>query len=413
MDAPRDPARPGAPVPGTPRPAAGRPGYPPGTPLPGVPRQRTPAAGGTPGRPPGPVGPVRRVPPVGPGGPRPVRGRVTRRQRPRRSLPYRVARAVLVVLCTLVLGAAGGYVWADGSLHREVDLGALADRPPGGAGTTYLVVGSDSRKGLDEATRRRLSIGSAGGGRTDSIILVHRGRHGTTMVSLPRDSWVTVPPYVRPETGRHYPATKNKINAAYALGGPDLLVRTVEHNTGVRVDHYVEVGFAGFVDLVDAVGGVRMCVNRDIRDKASGLDLTRGCHTLDGGQALAFVRQRHQEAKGDLGRTRNQQRFLGALAHRAATPDVLLDPRRSYRALRTGLDTLTVDTDMGLRDLADLFRAMREAAGERGRSLHVPVADLGFRTAKGSAVRWDRQRAEKLFAALRHDRPVDARHAGR
>jgi LCP family protein required for cell wall assembly len=153
-----------------------------------------------------------------------------------------------------------------------------------------------------------------------SLMLLHTGAHGTTMVSLPRDSWVTLPAYLDPDTGKRYRPAKNKLNAAYSLGGPRLLVRTVELNTGLRVDHYAEIGFGGFVGVVDAVGGVEMCVDRNIKDEKSGLDLRKGCHTLNGAQALAFVRQRHQEASGDLGRSRNQQKFLAALAHKAATP---------------------------------------------------------------------------------------------
>ncbi|MFF7703735.1 LCP family protein [Streptomyces lydicus] len=321
----------------------------------------------------------------------------------------RITRVAALLLGVLVATSAGTYVWADTKLNRDVDLTRIAGRPAPGAGTNYLIVGSDSRMGLSAQDRKNLHTGGSAeaGRRTDSMILLHTGAHGTTMVSLPRDSWVTVPPYIRPETGRHYPASKNKLNAAFSLGGPNLLVRTIEHNTGLRIGHYTEIGFAGFVGIVNAVGGVPMCLDKNIKDEKSGEDLKKGCHTLDGRTALAFVRQRHQEAKGDLGRSQNQQKFLAALAHKAATPGTLLDPGTVYPTVSAGLDTLVVDKDMGLPALTTLFEAMKNVSSGGGKRLNVPVSSLGFATPKGSAVKWDRKKAAQLFAELRDDRPVE------
>ncbi|MEV0174269.1 LCP family protein [Streptomyces sp. NPDC050803] len=341
----------------------------------------------------------------------PVRGGRSHSLRPpwvRPSRRRRVARLLALLLCALLVTGLGTYAWADLRLDRAVDLGGDAGRPPDGRGTTYLIVGSDSRDGLSEQAKEDLHAGGGGGGRTDSMMLLHTGAHGTTMVSLPRDSWVTLPAYLDPGTGKHHRPAKDKLNAAYALGGARLLVRTVELNTGLRVDHYAEIGFGGFVEVVDAVGGVDMCVDRTVKDEKSGLDLTEGCHTLDGGQALAFVRQRHQEADGDLGRSRNQQKFLAALARTAASPRTALDPLRTYPLLDAALDTLVVDQDMELPTLAALFRAMRSVSSGNGRQLTVPVAGSGISTSKGSALRWDAERAARLFGELRNDRPVTA-----
>lgn len=313
---------------------------------------------------------------------------------------------LLSLTLVLLVGLAGTYAWAAYRLNRPVDLGGIPDRPPSGGGTTYLVVGSDSREGLSDQERRDLHTGTAGGGRTDSVILLHTGAHGTTMVSLPRDSWVTIPPFLDPETGKRHRASGNKLNAAYALGGPALLVRTIEQNTGLRIDHYAEIGFAGFLGIVDAVGGIDMCLNRKIKDEDSGLDAKKGCQTFDGSQALAFVRQRHQEALGDLGRSANQQRFLSALAAKATAPDTALNPLKAYSALDAALDALVVDRDTTLRTLVDLVQAMRSVTAGDGRQLNVPVSDLGFRSSKGSAVKWDMRKAKQLFAELRDDRPV-------
>lgn len=332
----------------------------------------------------------------------------SRAPRARRSGRRRVVRAAVVLLCGLLAVCAGTYVWADTRLDQEVDLGTLTDRAAPGKGTNYLVVGSDSREGLSEQDRKDLNTGSAEGRRTDSMILLHTGASGTTMMSLPRDSWVTLPPYVDPGTGRSYRAAPNKLNAAFSLGGPELLVRTVERNTGLHVDHYAEIGFAGFVGVVDAVGGVDMCLDRPIKDKSSGANLPRGCQTLDGSEALAFVRQRKQEAQGDLGRTQNQQKFLTALAAKATTTGTLLDPARSVPAVTAGLDTLVVDRSTDLPKLMSLFQAMRGVAGGGGRQLNVPVSDPSVTTSKGSAVQWDTARAQKLFGELKQDLPVTA-----
>jgi LCP family protein required for cell wall assembly len=279
---------------------------------------------------------------------------------------------------------------------------------PHGRGTNYLIVGSDSRAGLSAKAIKDLHTGgsTADGRRTDSMILLHTGANGTTMMSLPRDSWVTIPSYIRPDTGRHYRPSKNKLNAAFSFGGPELLIRTIELNTGLRIDHYAEIGFAGFVGIVNAVGGVQMCVNKDIKDQKSGLDLKKGCHNLDGRDALAFVRQRHQESEGDLGRSRNQQKFLATLAEKAATPGIAVNPSKLYPVMGAGLDTLIVDKDMSLRTLGSLFQAMRSVTAGRGRQITVPVSSVGFQTSKGSAVMWDEARAKKLFTELRNDRPV-------
>ncbi|NBE52949.1 LCP family protein [Streptomyces boluensis] len=372
--------------------------YDPAARVPSHPRERRDA---------GPVvsldGPLWRDDPGAPLRPPPRRADARPRRR-RRSRPLR--RLVLLLLAAVLATPFGTYAWAETRLNRDVDLGTYGHRPPPGKGTTYLIVGSDSRAGLTAAEQKDLHTGAVSGRRTDSMILLHTGASGTTMVSLPRDSWVTVPSYLRTSTGKRTEPAKTKLNATFARGGPELLARTVEFNTGVRIDHYAEIGFAGFVKIVDAVGGVRMCLPRAIRDEKSGADLRKGCQSLDGGESLAFVRQRHQEADGDLGRTLNQQKFLSALAHRAATADTVLDPTVLYPALGAGLDTLVVDEDMDLPRLASMVRAVQGVTDGRGHRVNVPVAAVGIPTPQGSAIRWDEKAARDLFDRLREDRPV-------
>lgn len=325
-----------------------------------------------------------------------------------RSRGRKLALLVLALVVALVGASASGYVWADHALTKGIDLGAVKDRPAPGKGTNYLIVGSDSREGMSAQDRKALHTGGSAdaGRRTDSMMLLHTGAHGTTMVSLPRDSWMTVPAYVRPDTGVHYPARKNKLNAAFSLGGAPLLVRTVEANTGLRIDHYAEIGFSGFVGIVNAVGGVPMCLDHAVHDPKSGLALTKGCHTLDGRGALAFVRQRHQEKEGDLGRTRNQQKFLAALARKAASPDMLSNPGKALSAASTGLGALSVDNDTHPQDLVSVFRVMR--GGRDLVRLNIPVTGRGLATSAGSAVEVDWKLARRVFAQLKEDRPVSA-----
>ncbi len=332
-----------------------------------------------------------------------------RRAHARRSKKRRRLRRTLLALLAAVVGAVGGtYGWAETSLQRDVDLGAYGDRPPPGEGTNYLIVGSDSRDGLSEKDVKDLHAGGGGGRRTDSMMLLHTGANGATMVSLPRDSWVTLPGRLDTTTGKRKRPEGDKLNAAFSYGGPELLAHTVERNTGLRIDHYAEIGFAGFVNIVDAIGGVRMCLDRDIKDEKSGADLRKGCQTLNGKQALAFVRQRHQEREGDLGRSKNQQKLLSTLAHQAARPDILFDPREIGPAAQAGLDTLIVDDDMSLPELSRMFRAVQSVSGGHGRRLNVPVSGIGIPTSKGNVLKWDAEKSARLFDDLRHDRPPAA-----
>src|SRR5699024_870483 len=195
------------------------------------------------------------------------------------------AAAVLAAL-VLTLGVVTA-LWADSKLQRIDALtdypGRIGDTP----GTVTLLVGTDSREGLTPEQQAQLSTGSesdAGGKRTDTMMLVYTPRGGdqTMLISLPRDMLVDIPGY-----------GENKLNAAYTFGGPPLLTQTLEQQTGVHIDHYAEIGFGGFADIVDAVGGVEICLDEPINDPYAGLDLAPGCQILSGPQALGFVRTRY------------------------------------------------------------------------------------------------------------------------
>ena len=176
-----------------------------------------------------------------------------------------------LVAVLAVAGSVGTALWIDTKLHRIPALADYADRPAEGKGTTWLLVGSDSRQGLTPEQQAELGTGGdIGNGHTDTIMLVHMpapwSDTATTMVSIPRDSYVEIPDY-----------GTDKINAAFAFGGAALLAQTVEQATGMRLDHYAEVEFDGFARLVDAVGGVTMCPPEPISDPLAGIDLPAGC----------------------------------------------------------------------------------------------------------------------------------------
>ncbi|MEV5956239.1 LCP family protein [Streptomyces sp. NPDC051987] len=338
----------------------------------------------------------------GPGGGGPG-GTQERGPRPAANWRKRIKWTAIVVVSVLIVTSVSTYFWADSKLHRDVDLSKVIDRPAAGKGTNYLIVGSDSRKGMSAEEKKKLHTGSAEGQRTDSMMILHVGDNGDTLVSLPRDSNVEIPSYKGSTSGKVYPNTGRytKLNAAYAEDGPTLLVRTVEFNTGLHIDHYVEIGFAGFADIVDAVGGVTITIDKGFKDSYSGANFKAGKQTLNGEEALAFVRTRHAFAASDLQRTKNQQKFLAALAHQVATPSTILNPFKLYPTLGAGLDSLTVDKDMSLWDLASMFFAMKDVNGGDGVSMNMPISG----SVNGNLV-WDKAKMKTLVDELKNDEKV-------
>ncbi len=310
----------------------------------------------------------------------------------RRRLP--VVRLLLTLLLVAVLAVVGIGFWVDTSLHRIPALVAYPDRPAAGRGTNWLLVGSDSRANLSPEQQAALATGGdVGNGRTDTILLVHLPGLGssapTTMVSLPRDSYVPIPGY-----------GSDKINAAFSLGGPQLLAQTVEQATGLRLDHYAEVGFDGFAGVVDALGQVTVCPAEPISDPLAGIELPAGCQELGGSDALGFVRSR-ATPRADLDRMANQRQFMSALLQRAAAPAVWLNPWRWYTVPRAAVDALTVDDSDHLWNLARLGWALRGATT----TLTVPIGQYTSNDS-GDVVIWDEEAAGALFSALNTDAAI-------
>ncbi|MCF6525359.1 LCP family protein [Streptomyces sp. JJ36] len=289
-------------------------------------------------------------------------------------------------------------------------------RPADGPGLTFLLVGLDTRKGIPARERKRLHVGGRGCDCTDTMMLLHvsEDRRRVSVLSIPRDSYV---PFARPAAGatplRPVPRA-GKINGAYAAGGPALTVRTVEQVTGVRVDHYLEADFRRFVRAVDALGGATVCTGKPLRDRWSGLDLPAGTHRVDGRGALRYVRARHLPPSGDLGRMRRQQAFLAEAVDRIADEGLLRDPAALARTARALLTTLRADSGLTTERLVTLGRALRGLDSRRAEFATVPLAEFDHRVPGwGSTLVWDRPRAERLFAALREDRPLTGQEAYR
>jgi LCP family protein required for cell wall assembly len=335
-----------------------------------LPTMSRPAPGGAPPRP--------RTPPPARARPGPPPRRSGRRPRLRWLLYLLIVWAVFLVAVPVL-------AWQK---VDRVDATPSGSRPAAQKGTTYLLVGSDSRAGLTRKQKRQLGTGDAAGRRTDTIMLLHTGAGPNLLMSIPRDSLVPIPGH-----------GTTKINAAFAFGGPKLLVKTIEDSTGIRVDDYVEIGFAGFVDVVDAVGGVRICPTQAMKDPRANLDIKKGCQDADGKVALGYARSRHTLGLGDIARAQHQREVVSAVGKKAASPWTVLNPVRYYRLAMAGSRSVHVGQDTGLLATMRFAYAMTRVNGKNGLTCGVPISDL--------AVHWDPVRSKRLFRLIAEDRTAD------
>jgi LCP family protein required for cell wall assembly len=299
----------------------------------------------------------------------------------------RIALTAGLLVVVLVLALVGSYFWIDGKLNRSVTLPAFSGQS---AGQNWLIVGSDSRQGLSRTEVDQLHVGTVGADASDSLMLLHMGTGRPVLISIPRDSYVSIPGH-----------GENKINAALAFGGPTLLVQTVEQVTGLRIDHYMGIGFGGLVSVVNTVGGVRICLPTAINDSYSGVKLSAGCHNLNGDQSLAFVRDRHSFATSDLQRIQDQRAFLKALLDKATSPGVYLNPFVALPFASTAASSIAVDKGTNLYDLTEAARALRSPLTGT-----VPISDSNYSTSAGDAVLWNRSEALELFNDLRQGKSI-------
>jgi len=285
---------------------------------------------------------------------------------------------LLLVLWLVYLIAVPFFAWNNVS---QVDAFPAGQRPADTPGTNYLIVGSDSRKGLTAAQRKELHTGNDAGQRTDTIMLMHDGSGPTLLMSIPRDSQVAIPGH-----------GDTKINAAFAYGGPKLLIKTVEDLTGVHIDHYVEIGFGGFVKVVDAVGGITICPSHNMDDKLANLHVKKGCQHADGRVALAYARSRHADPRlGDIARGGQQREVMKAVGDKALSPWTFINPFRYWNLNMSAADSLTVDEDLSVIGMGRFAWGMTHA----GLNCVVPISNL--------AVTLDPTRSKQMFKLIRED----------
>ncbi|MEU7508835.1 LCP family protein [Streptomyces lavendulae] len=319
--------------------------------------------------------------------------------------------AAVLSLVVLGSGAVGHAVMTglDTGIERVDPFKDMKNRPQAGHGVNFLLVGTDGREKITPEEKREYRLGGAPCHCTDTVMLVHLSadRERASVISLPRDSYAEVPAHQDLVTGTAHKAHPVKLNAAYAEGGPNLTVRTVENMTRVKIDHYLEVDFTSFMKTVDAMGGVEICTAKAMHDTYTGLDLLPGTHRLTGGQALQYVRSRHVDGASDLGRMQRQQRFIAALIKQATGGGVLLNPVKFKEVSSTLLGSVRADRGFGSEQMLALGQAMRGFTPSSSEFASVPVGDPSFQVKGiGSTVKWDEPKAAKLFEALRQDQPL-------
>lgn len=314
---------------------------------------------------------------------------------------------ILAIVATVLVNGAGLAAYAFyydlyGNLSQEsIDTDAFEDRPSRVEGAVnVLIIGSDVRTG-DNA-----NYGDAEGERPDTLIIAHVSpeNQSATLVNLPRDSVVDLQACEASEDRPGMPPSRDMIGVALSLGGPACLWENVEQLTGIHIDHYVHMDFTGFKGMVDALGGVEMCIPEPIDDERAHLQLDAGTQTLDGETALGFVRARYSIGDGsDRGRIERQQEFMAAMARKATSSEILASPGNLYNFLGAVTDSITTDDSLTLDTMADLAIAMRE----------VDLGDIEFVTvpngddpADPNRIVWVEPEASQLFEAVAQDVPL-------
>ena len=311
----------------------------------------------------------------------------------RRARQRRAYLAICGVMSAVVLfasGAAWGFTsYINDSIGR-VNAGTAGT--PSSGPLNLLLAGVDVRSGLTRHQQLALHVGDTVSSNSDTLMLIHvsADRNHVTVVSLPRDSWVNIPGH-----------GMDKINAAYGLGGPKLVVQTVEQDTGLTVNDFVQVNFLGFVKVIDALDGVNICLPFAVNDPYSGLHLSAGVHHVDGITALEYARDRHSFALSDLARIQDQQRLMSSMLKEAISSGTLADPVKLTRFLQAALAAVKVDQGLNVSALADQLRGI---SPHNVQFMTVPLGNLNYQTPTGeSAVLWDTSQAQALFDKLKND----------
>ena len=325
----------------------------------------------------------------------------------------------LVSALLLVLAGVGyaAYAHLDGNITSQDISGLLGHRAPkvAKAGAKYtaqniLLLGSDTRAGANAVYGKDPSL--AGTGRSDTAIVLHLSadRKRVIAMSIPRDSMVQLPdcprtdPTGNPTGGTAHWSAPQMFNSAYATGGAACTVAAVESTTGISIDHYVVIDFSGFAQMVDALGGIEVCVPKPIHDRDSLLTLPVGRSVLQGQQALGFVRLRHVGDGSDLSRIKRQQTFLSSVANKAMDAKLLARPDRLYAFLDAATKSVTADPGLGsLQKMQDLAASLGDIKLSGVQFVTVPTHAY---PTNHDRVEWDAEGSQALFDALRYDRPL-------
>ncbi|MFG2244695.1 LCP family protein [Spirillospora sp. NPDC048823] len=330
-------------------------------------------------------------------------GKGKRRSR-RRKVLRRTALGLAVVM--LLGGAGAAWLYRDlmgGIEQKDVSDQLGDDRPVKlNKSLNILLLGSDSREG-DNA---EYATAGMSGARSDTAILLHLSpnRDQAVGISFPRDSMVKIPE-CRKEKDGTVPARFGMLNSAFAYAGPTCTWKTLESLTGIHIDHFVQIDFSGFKRMVDALGGVEICVDKPVNDPRAELHLKAGKQTVKGDQALGYVRARYSLGNGsDLERIERQQKFMAAVVEKA-TDSVLGDPAKTYKFLKAATKSITTDDELDLSAMRKLADGLRGMSAGQVRFVTVPVERYA---PDPNRVQWNRERAKPLFEALRHDNDLPA-----
>lgn len=336
-------------------------------------------------------------------------------------------RILVTVSCVLAVALVAGGVTTFVA-YRKLDNNVTSDDVSAKLGTdrpsaapenedgqkplNILLIGSDDRGGGNA----RLGGGREDGQRSDTTILLHVAgdRRHATAISFPRDTLVDVPPCVLPSGQRSRPQHLAMFNSAFSVGGTACTIKTVEKLTDIRVDHHVVVDFRGFAAIVNALGGVQICLPTGVNDREGNIRLAAGRRTVRGAEALDYVRLRHDRSLGgnggDLGRIKRQQAFLSALATKAKSTGVLLNPPKLFGLLDAATKPLTTDPGLdSLSELAKLARSLRRLETRNIEFVTVPVHDYPL---DKNRLEVTQPVADQLFAAVRRDEPITRPAAG-
>jgi len=327
-----------------------------------------------------------------------------------RSIKIFTGISIAVLAISAISALAFGTVTAS---INKIDVFSGIDKRPEKKSTAmnYLLVGSDTREGLSKAELKALRVGSvatAAGKRSDTMLLVHisKARDKAVMISIPRDTFALIPEHTS-KSGKLIPAAYSKINSSFNWGGAPLLIQTIEEMTELKIDHYIEINFAGFARIVDSIGGVEVCTKKDINDPKSHLILEAGVHTLNGIESLKYVRTREFDGLGDLGRMQRQQAFMSAVLRKATSAGVLLNPVTMASFINSSLSAVTTDSELKNSDLIALAKQMKSLSTSSVRTLTVPLSNLNYYSdGVTSAVLWDPVLAPQLWTRLREDQAV-------